>query len=48
PPILVFILIWRLLKRRIQGYTGDCCGAIFLLCELTFYLSLLTLTSLSL
>ena len=21
-----------------QGYTGDCCGATFLLCELAFYL----------
>lgn len=37
-PLLTFIAIYRLLKRRIQGYTGDCCGATFLLCELSFYL----------
>lgn len=38
-PICIFILIVTLLKRRIQGYTGDCCGALFLLCELSFYIS---------
>lgn len=38
-PLLVFILLYRLLKRRLQGYTGDCCGATFLLCELSFYLA---------
>jgi adenosylcobinamide-GDP ribazoletransferase len=25
------------MKRRIGGYTGDCCGATFLLCELSFW-----------
>lgn len=34
---IVAILI-RLMKRRIGGYTGDCCGATFLLSELSFYL----------
>jgi adenosylcobinamide-GDP ribazoletransferase len=29
------------MHRKIQGYTGDCCGATFLLCELAFYLSVL-------
>ena len=38
PPI-VMLLMAGLMKRRIQGYTGDCCGATFLLCELAFYLS---------
>ncbi|KAB3931123.1 adenosylcobinamide-GDP ribazoletransferase, partial [Bacteroides uniformis] len=28
---------------RLQGYTGDCCGATFLLCELSFYLGSLIL-----
>ena len=37
-PILTFIFLYRLMKRRLQGYTGDCCGAAFLLCELSFYL----------
>ena len=26
------------MKRHLQGYTGDCCGAAFLLCELSFYI----------
>ncbi len=36
-PVLVFGgLVW-LMWKKIQGYTGDCCGATFLLCELSFY-----------
>jgi len=37
-PILVFFLLTYLMKKKIQGYTGDCCGALFLLTELSFYL----------
>lgn len=37
-PVFVFISLCLLMKRRIQGYTGDCCGAAFLLCEVSFYL----------
>ncbi len=37
-PLLVLWLLYRLQKRRLQGYTGDCCGAVFLLCELSFYI----------
>lgn len=40
---LVLFFLIRLMKRRIQGYTGDCCGATFLLCELTFYLTAIIL-----
>lgn len=40
PPICVAGLI-RYLHKRIQGYTGDCCGAVFLLTELSFHLALL-------
>ena len=29
-PLLTFFLLYRLMKRRLQGYTGDCCGATFL------------------
>ncbi|WP_455674130.1 adenosylcobinamide-GDP ribazoletransferase [Phocaeicola sp.] len=36
-PAVVFLLLVRLMKKRLQGYTGDCCGATFLLCELSFY-----------
>ena len=39
PPPIVMLLMAGLMKHRIQGYTGDCCGATFLLCELAFYLS---------
>ena len=35
------LLLALLMHRKIQGYTGDCCGATFLLCELAFYLSIL-------
>lgn len=42
-PLLTFFLLYRLMKRRLQGYTGDCCGATFLLCELSFYLGSLIL-----
>ena len=38
-PLVLMMLLTLLMKRRIQGYTGDCCGATFLLCELAFYLS---------
>lgn len=40
-PVVLFLGLCLLLKRRIQGYTGDCFGALFLLCELTFYLAIL-------
>ena len=42
-PCLVLAFLIHLMKRRLQGYTGDCCGATFLLCELTFYLTAMIL-----
>ncbi|MCI8999110.1 MAG: adenosylcobinamide-GDP ribazoletransferase [Muribaculaceae bacterium] len=36
PVIIVTGLIFYL-KRNLQGYTGDCCGATFLFAELSFY-----------
>ena len=39
PVITLFILVWYM-KRRIRGYTGDCCGAAFLVCELSYLLAL--------
>ena len=44
-PALMFYLLYLLMHRRINGYTGDCCGAVFLLTELTFYLTYITLNS---
>lgn len=42
PPVTELLLTgW--MKHRLQGYTGDCCGALFLLCELSFYLSIVIL-----
>ncbi|MBR3292171.1 MAG: adenosylcobinamide-GDP ribazoletransferase [Bacteroidales bacterium] len=40
-PVLVLLLLRLVMKRKIQGYTGDCCGATFLLCELSLYLAVL-------
>ncbi|MDL2231106.1 adenosylcobinamide-GDP ribazoletransferase [Porphyromonadaceae bacterium OttesenSCG-928-L07] len=39
-PILIFTMLIFIMKRKIQGYTGDCCGAVFLLCEISFYLGI--------
>ena len=38
-PLVVMLLLALLMRSKIQGYTGDCCGATFLICELVFYLS---------
>ena len=38
-PALVMYLLYMLIWRRIHGYTGDCCGAIFLLTELSVLLT---------
>ena len=40
-PCLVMYFLYRLIWSRLRGYTGDCCGAVCLLVELSFYLSLL-------
>lgn len=40
-PILTFMLLVRLMRKKIGGYTGDCCGALFLLCELSFYIGIM-------
>ncbi len=39
-PIVTWCCLIVFLKKKIQGYTGDCCGAMFLLCELSFYLGI--------
>ena len=33
------LILFFFMHKRIQGYTGDCCGACFILTELVFYLS---------
>lgn len=37
---LAWLWMWRLLLRRLQGFTGDCLGATQQVCELAFYLGL--------
>lgn len=39
-PVITALFLSAYMKRRIQGYTGDCCGAMFLLCELSYLLTL--------
>ena len=39
------VMVWlvQYMRRRIGGYTGDCCGATFLLCELSYFITLNTI-----
>ena len=37
-PALVMYFLYLLIWRKIHGYTGDCCGAVCLLVELSVYL----------
>jgi adenosylcobinamide-GDP ribazoletransferase len=39
-PLIVFAALAWMMWRRIGGYTGDCCGATFLLCEAAFYVGI--------
>ena len=39
-PCLVMYFLYRMIWSRLRGYTGDCCGAVCLLVELSFYLAL--------
>ena len=39
-PCLVMYFLYRIIWSRLRGYTGDCCGAVCLLVELSFYLAL--------
>lgn len=36
-PAVVFYLLYLLIWHKLHGYTGDCCGAVCLLVELTVY-----------
>jgi len=37
---IALLWMYRLFKRRLQGFTGDCLGAAQQLCEIAFYLGL--------
>ncbi len=45
PGISLFSLI-HFMRRKIHGYTGDCCGATFLICEMTMLLGIYFLINL--
>jgi adenosylcobinamide-GDP ribazoletransferase len=40
-PLVVSLAMIGWMKHRLGGYTGDCCGATFLVSELSFYLGIL-------
>ncbi len=47
-PCIVLYFLYLFVWRRLRGYTGDCCGAFFLLVELAVYLTVAaTLTPVS-
>lgn len=39
-PAAAAFMLFTLMRRRIGGYTGDCCGATFIITELVFYLAI--------
>ena len=39
-PNAVMVWLVQYMRRRLGGYTGDCCGATFLLCELSYFIAL--------
>ena len=47
-PIVTIILFRCFLKRKIGGYTGDCCGATVLVAELSYYLGVALLFAIQL
>lgn len=44
-PILTSAIIFNVLHRKIHGYTGDCCGATFLIGELAFILTAIAIAN---
>lgn len=46
-PLLTALALVGLMRKRIGGYTGDCCGATFLCCELAYILSATVINHLS-
>lgn len=39
-PILIVAFLFLFVWRKLHGYTGDCCGAVCLMAELSFYLAM--------
>ena len=47
-PAIIGVLMLVYLRHKIGGYTGDCCGASALLCELAFLLSTVLISQITL
>ena len=45
PVLLCWYFLTSFMKKKIGGYTGDCCGALTLLCELSFYMGIVLVYS---
>lgn len=45
-PLVSFGIMTVMMLRRIGGYTGDCCGATYLVCELSSCLGIVIISSL--
>ncbi|MCD8291875.1 MAG: adenosylcobinamide-GDP ribazoletransferase [Prevotella sp.] len=41
-PGIVMYFLYLFIWKKLRGYTGDCCGALFLLIELSFYICIST------
>lgn len=41
-PCVVMYLLYLFINRKLHGYTGDCCGALFLLIELSVYVCIVS------
>ena len=39
PSFFIFTLLYMFIRGRLRGYTGDCCGAVCLMVELSIYLT---------
>ena len=44
-PCIVMYFLYLLIWKRLRGYTGDCCGALFLIIELSIYITVAILWS---
>lgn len=38
-PCIVMYFLYLMIWNKLKGYTGDCCGALFLLVELSIYIT---------
>ncbi|MGL4293805.1 MAG: adenosylcobinamide-GDP ribazoletransferase [Bacteroidales bacterium] len=39
-PVIFFMVFVRYLQKKINGYTGDCCGSLYLMTEIIFLIAL--------